>query len=62
MRFACDNAICTVPAKSIVDPPSSSLKVGQECKVEWREKDVTVLSAMVLAMGKCLACSVVHGR
>ena len=55
VRFTCDQAVSTVPAKMIVEPPSSTLKVGQQCKVEWKEKkSVETYDATVLAMGKRL--------
>ncbi len=49
--------MATVPAKAIIEPHSSTLKVGQDCKVQWKEgKKVEVLQATTLAMGKEGVC------
>lgn len=42
-----------MPAKAIAEPPSSTLTVGQACKVEWKErKCVQLYDATVLAVDK----------
>ena len=65
VRFHCDDIICTVPRKKILDPQSLLLKVGQTCQVEWRDKkETSKLDATVLGMGELpiyfVAIGVVH--
>ena len=46
VRFECDECICVIPRKFLLDPPKPS--VGDECLVEWSGEEYT---ATILVMG-----------
>ena len=50
VKFKEDSAICLVPAKRIIEPPTTELNVLDDCKVKW--SDAKIYDATVLALGK----------
>ena len=50
VKFTEDEEVSVVPAKCIVDPSPSSLKVSSLCSVRWSDK--RTYNATVLAIGE----------
>ena len=55
VRFLVDECVGSVPAKRILSPLSSSLSVGDRCKVKWTDGQY---EAIVLAKGMPVPCLV----
>ena len=52
VKFSVDETVCLVPRKNVVGPTTPS--VDELCEVKWSSGEV--LTATVLAAGKCQGC------